>query len=160
MTIPANDFHYFEQINALVQQEPADALDPEIMGPLAAIGMIKGRPFNPDDRMKKILTDAAAIGTATARTLNWRTRESEGFAYYPGSAWVNMLFVGGYDFETPPPMVTKGAQTIPADGLPHLERTKRNVLLRHRHHPSDVHAPAGHRLTISWGVCGFQGRVP
>ena len=88
MTIPANDFHYFEQINALVQQEPADALDPEIMGSLAAIGIIKGKPFNPDDRMKKILTDAAAIGTATARTLNWRTRESQGLAYYPGSAWV------------------------------------------------------------------------
>ncbi len=117
MTIPANDFHYFEQINALVQQEPADALDPEIMGSLAAIGIIKGKPFNPDDRMKKILTDAAAIGTATARTLNWRTRESEGFAYYPGSAWVNMLFVGGYDFETPPPMVTKeGIRPFPPTG--------------------------------------------
>ncbi len=117
MTIPANDYHYFEQINALVQQEPADALDPEIMGSLAAIGIIKGKPFNPDDRMKKILTDAAAIGTATARTLNWRTRESEGFAYYPGSAWVNMLFVGGYDFETPPPMVTKeGVKPFPPTG--------------------------------------------
>ena len=32
MTISANDFHYFEQINALVQHEPIDALDPEIMG--------------------------------------------------------------------------------------------------------------------------------
>jgi len=45
VTIPANDFHYFEQINALVQQEPADALDPEIMGSLAAIGIVKGKPF-------------------------------------------------------------------------------------------------------------------
>ena len=72
MTIPANDFHYFEQIDALVQQEPADALDPEIMGSLAAIGIVKGKPFNPDARMRKILTDAAAIGTATGRTLNWR----------------------------------------------------------------------------------------
>ena len=117
MTIPANDFHYFEQINALVQQEPADALDPEIMGSLAAIGIVKGKPFDPDARMKKILTDAAAIGTATARTLNWRARESEGFAYYPGSAWINMLFVGGYDFETPPPLVTKeGIKPFPPTG--------------------------------------------
>jgi hypothetical protein len=85
MTIPANDFHYFEQINALVQQEPTDALDPEIMGSLAAIGIVKGKPFNPDARMRKILTEAAAVGTATGRTLNWRARESD-FYYYPGSA--------------------------------------------------------------------------
>jgi hypothetical protein len=117
MTIPANDFHYFEQINALVQQEPTDALDPEIMGSLAAIGIVKGKLFNPDARMKKILTDAAAVGTATGRTLNWRPRESEGFAYYPGSAWVNYLFVGGYSFDTPPPLVTKeGIKPFPPTG--------------------------------------------
>jgi hypothetical protein len=107
MTIPANDFHYFEEIDAVVQEEPADALDPEIMGSLAAIGIVKGKPFNPDARMRKILTEAAAVGTATGRTLNWRARESDGFYYYPDSAWTNYLFVGGYNFETPPPLVTK-----------------------------------------------------
>ena len=105
-TIPPNDFSYFEMINDLVQKEPAGALDPEIMGSLAAIGIVKGKPFNPDARMKKILTDAAAIGTAAARTLNWSPRPSEGFYYYPNSAWMNMLCVGGYNFETPPPEVS------------------------------------------------------
>ncbi len=62
-TVPPNDFSYFEMINDLVQKEPVGALDPEIMGSLAAIGIVKGKPFNPDARMKKILTDAAAIGT-------------------------------------------------------------------------------------------------
>src|SRR5208282_3169374 len=100
-TIPPSDFSYFEMINDLIQSEPADALDPEIMGSLAAIGIVKGQPFNPDDRMRKILTDAAAIGAATGRTLNWDSRASEGFYYYPSSAWMNMLFVGGYQFETP-----------------------------------------------------------
>ncbi len=57
--------------------------------------------------MKKILTEAAAMGTATGRTLNWNPRAEEGFRYYPGSAtWINMLFVGGYNFETPPPEVS------------------------------------------------------
>jgi hypothetical protein len=105
-TIPPSDFSYYELINELVQQEPADALDPEIMGSLAAIGIVKGKSFKPDARMKKILTDAAAIGAAVGRTLNWRSRESEGFYYYPSSAWMNMLFVGGYNFETPPPEVS------------------------------------------------------
>ena len=69
-TMPPNDFSYFEMLNDVVQKEPAGALDPEIMGSLAAVGIVKGKPFNPDARMKKILTDAAAIGTAAARTLN------------------------------------------------------------------------------------------
>jgi hypothetical protein len=117
MTAPANDFHYFEQIDALVQQEPAGAQDPEIMGSLAAVGIVKGQKFSPDARMRKILTDAAAIGTATGRTLLWNARASEGFAYYPGSAWINSLFVGGYNFETPPPLVTKdGIKPFPDTG--------------------------------------------
>ena len=69
-TVPPNDFSYFEMINDLVQKEPVGALDPEIMGSLSAIGIVKGKPFNPDARMKKILTDAAAIGTAAARTVD------------------------------------------------------------------------------------------
>ena len=36
-------------------------------GLLAAIGIEKGKPFAPDARMKKILTEAAAVGNATAR---------------------------------------------------------------------------------------------
>ena len=112
-TIPPNDFSYFEMINDIVQKEPADALDPEISGSLAAVGIVKGKPFAPDARMKKILTDAAAIGTAAGRTLNWRSRESEGWAYYPGSAWLNMLWAGGYTFETPPPQVSADGTITP-----------------------------------------------
>ena len=112
-TVPPNDFSYFEVINDLVQKEPVGALGPEIMGSLAAIGIVKGKPFNPDARMKKILTDAAAIGTAAARTLDWRPRPAEGFYYYPNSAWSMMLWVGGYNFETPPAEVSATGTIIP-----------------------------------------------
>jgi hypothetical protein len=112
-TIPPSDFSYFEIINDVVQKEPAGALDPEIAGSLAAIGIVKGQPFKPDARMQKILTDAAAIGSATARTLNWNPREAEGWNYYPGSKWINMLFVGGYNFETPPPQVSADGTITP-----------------------------------------------
>ena len=44
-TIPPNDFSYFEMLNDVVQQEPATALDAELMGPLAAVGIIKDKPF-------------------------------------------------------------------------------------------------------------------
>lgn len=116
-TIPPSDYTFYETISALVQEEPADALDPELTGQMAAIGIVKGKPFAPDARMKKILTDAVNVANATARTLNFNPRESEGFAYYPGSGWFNWLFVGGYNFETPPPMITKeGIKPFPPTG--------------------------------------------
>ena len=67
---------------------------------------MKGKPFNPDARMKKILTDAAAVGNAAGRIFNWRAAEMPGWSLYPNSMWANMLWEGGYDFETPPPAIT------------------------------------------------------
>ena len=116
-TIPANDFGYWEAINALVQQEPAGAGDPETMGLLAAVGIVKGKPFRPGQRMRTILQDAVAVGNATARTIAFAARPEEGFALYPGSAWFNMLFTGGYQFLDPPPEITAdGPVAGPIDG--------------------------------------------
>src|SRR5450631_1367850 len=116
-TIPPSDFSYYEVLNEIVQQEPATSLGEELMGPVAAIGIVKGKPFAPDARMKKILTEAAALGNATSRSLFMNPREAEGWAYYPGSAWWNNMFVGGYEFETPIPSITpEGAKPFPASG--------------------------------------------
>jgi hypothetical protein len=106
-TIPPNDYSFFEMINENVQQEPAGSYDVELSGQLAAIGIVKGKPFNPDERMKKILTDAAAVGNAAGRALNWRYSQAHDWNYYPGSQWGNMLWEGGANFETPPPQLTK-----------------------------------------------------
>jgi hypothetical protein len=107
-TIPPNDVTFFEMINANVQDEPADSYDVELAGQLAAIGISKGKPFKPDERMKKILTDAAALGNATGRVLNWRYAVSHpDWSYYPGSHWGSMLWEGGANFETPPPEFTR-----------------------------------------------------
>jgi hypothetical protein len=107
-TIPPSDYSFFEMINESVQQEPAASYDVELAGQLAAIGIVKGKPFKPDARMKKILTDAAAVGNATGRVLNWRPFQAHpDWAYYPGSSWANMLWEGGANFETPPPMFTR-----------------------------------------------------
>ena len=50
-------------INENVQNEPATSYDVELAGQLAAIGTVKGEAFAPDERMKRILTDAAAGAT-------------------------------------------------------------------------------------------------
>ena len=75
-TIPPNDFSYYEMLNEVVQQEPADSLDPELMGSLAAIGIVKGQPFAPDARMKKILTEAAEVANADLAQPDHESRRS------------------------------------------------------------------------------------
>jgi hypothetical protein len=120
-TIPPNDWSYFEMLNEVVQREPATALDPELMGPIAAIGIVKGKPFAPDARMKKIMTEALAVANATSRSLVFNGRDPS-WAYYPGSAWLNPLFVSGYEFETPIPLVTReGVKPFPPTGYRQLD---------------------------------------
>lgn len=83
-TVHPNDFHYYEEVNNVAQYEPNEAYSPEILGQLASIGIEKGKSLAPDERMKKILTQAAAVGNATARTIAFRSRE-DGTYIYPDS---------------------------------------------------------------------------
>src|SRR5262245_17482338 len=73
-TIGPSDFSSFEYVDRVIQNEPQDSMDPLTLGVLAAIGIEKGKPFAPDARMKKILTEAAAVGDATVRSLTYRCR--------------------------------------------------------------------------------------
>ena len=117
-TVPPSDFSFFELMNEAVQDAPAGSTDAALLGQLAAIGIVKGQPFEPDERMRRTLEEAAAVGSATSRTLFFDPRATEGFAYYDDSAWFNMLWVGGYTFETPPPLVTdEGIKPFPATGI-------------------------------------------
>ncbi len=122
-TIPPSDFGFYEWINENVQAEPATSYDVELSGQLAAIGIVKGKKFAPDERMKKILTDAAAVGQAAGRVLNWRPFDAHPeWAYYPDSMWGNMLWEGGAFFETPPPAFKDGEFTpLPPTGARTLD---------------------------------------
>jgi len=81
----------------VVQEEPGESVDPVTLGFYASIGIQKGKPFAPDARMKKILTEAAVVGDATARAITFRMRLKEAY-YYPNSAWRGG-FIGGYEFK-------------------------------------------------------------
>jgi hypothetical protein len=71
--------------------------------------------------MKKILTEALVVANATTRGMLMRARDPSWF-YYPGSSWNNMLFVGGYEFETPIPRITpEGPKPFPATGYRQME---------------------------------------
>jgi hypothetical protein len=53
--------------------------------------------------MKKILTEAADISDATARTIAFHRQNKDAY-YYPNSAW-QLPFIGGYKFQTEPGML-------------------------------------------------------
>jgi hypothetical protein len=97
-TIHANDLSFYEEVHAVIQEEPVDDLDPEFLGLLAAIGIEKGKPFAPDARMTDILTDAAAVGNATARALVFKTRDPASF-YSKDSAWKTGFIGGSHEFQ-------------------------------------------------------------
>ncbi|NKJ71355.1 DUF1214 domain-containing protein [Rhizobium leguminosarum bv. viciae] len=103
--IPSNfvspgDYSFWTLLNQVIQEEPAGGSDPTTLGLFASIGIEKGKPFAPDERMKKILTDAANIGAVTARTIAFKIRPKDAY-FYPDSAW-RLPFLGGYKFETAP----------------------------------------------------------
>jgi hypothetical protein len=114
-TIPPVDDTYWDLINEVVQ-EPVEAGNHETLGLLASVGIVHGKKFEPDARMRKILSDAVKVGNATARTLSMDPRAQEGWAFYPDSAWFSMMWEG-YEFLTPPPLITpKGVEQSPSDG--------------------------------------------
>jgi hypothetical protein len=98
--IPPADFKFWEYLNKAVQGEPVESLDPIRLGYFASIGIEKGKPFAPDDRMKKILTEAAAVGNATVRAIAFKMRQKEDY-YYENSSW-RLMIEGGHKFETQP----------------------------------------------------------
>jgi hypothetical protein len=121
-TLPPADFGHYELLDALVQLEPAEALDAELAGQFAAIGIVKDETFMPDARLRKILDDAVAVGNAASRTLAVGAHPSDGFRYYDGdSSWWNPLFAGGFEFTNPPPEITaEGVKPYPNKGARQL----------------------------------------
>ena len=96
-TISANDFSFYEELNAVVQNEPADWVDPDVVGLYASIGISKGQPFAPDARMKGILTDAVAVADAIARSNLYASRDSR-TRIYTDRQWFTPFVGGSYQF--------------------------------------------------------------
>ena len=97
-TIHSMDYTFWEEVNSAIQREQAIGLNPEIRGLLASIGIEKGKEFNPDERMKKILTEAAAVGSITARALAAYPRDERFYVYPEERVWTNPFIDRRYDF--------------------------------------------------------------
>jgi hypothetical protein len=100
-TVFPNSLAYFEILNDMIQREPINAIGPEVRGAIASIGIVKGQPFAPDTRMKKLLTEAGTIGNATGRVITYQPR-IDGVFIYPDthSAWSTAFANHNTSFET------------------------------------------------------------
>ena len=99
-TIHSNDFHFFEEMNALIQEEHDDAISRESRGRLALLGITKGRAFEPDQRMQRILSEAAVIGATISRSISWASRDDKVY-FYPDDdrTWFSAFAVGSHIFQ-------------------------------------------------------------
>jgi hypothetical protein len=88
--LPPEDFTVFEMLNEIIQYEPSDLFSKEQLGRLASLGIEKGKPFNPDARMRGILDQGAKQGVAMARTIVYACRDSE-INYWPDRHWEKMF---------------------------------------------------------------------
>lgn len=97
-TVHRMDFGIFEEIDKVIQAEPSSGQNEEILGILAAIGIKKGQRFEPDERMRGILAEAADVGAATVRTIMSKPRDDI-FYFYPGeSVWCDPFPGGSHEW--------------------------------------------------------------
>ncbi len=118
-TVHSNDFHFYEEVNTVIQEEPSEAFSPELLGLLLSIGIEKGKAFKPDERMRKILAEAVAVGNATGRSISFNQEGNEtieGAYIYEDSAWFNP-FLGSYQF------LQDGARVLDARTMFHYPYT-------------------------------------
>jgi hypothetical protein len=83
---PPRGMEYWLRVNDFVQREPIEARDLLFHVMLRPLGIEKGKPFKPNARQAKILTEAALVGEAMAKA-NTADRRFEGVKYRPDSRW-------------------------------------------------------------------------
>jgi hypothetical protein len=97
-TLFPTDERLFHNLADFVQQEPISERDKHMFGMLASIGIEKGKHFNPDARMQKILKKAAATAEGMVRSLSFSPRADNAW-YYEGKHWTLPFLTPNARFE-------------------------------------------------------------
>lgn len=72
-----DNLKFWEVLHQTIEVEPAYTGYHNEYGELAALGIEKGKPFKPDDRMKGILIEAARLGNAQMRVQSFGDRRPD-----------------------------------------------------------------------------------
>jgi hypothetical protein len=84
--MPPRGMEYWRRLDEVIQREPIDERDRFFHAMLKPLGIEEGKPFEPDARQTRILTDAALVGEAMARA-NTFERRFAGVMYRPDAHW-------------------------------------------------------------------------
>ena len=77
---------YWERLHAVYQDEVVDERDRFFLAMLRQLGIERGRPFAPDERLRRILTEASAAGELMAKANSFAKR-FPGARYWPDRQW-------------------------------------------------------------------------
>jgi hypothetical protein len=84
--VPPRGMEYWQRLDEVIQREPLEPRDTFFHAMLRPLGLEKGKPFKPDARQTKILTDGALIGEAMAKA-NSADRRFAGSKYRSDAHW-------------------------------------------------------------------------
>ena len=77
---------YWKRLSDTINKEVVQEHDRVIMAMLKPLGIEKGKPFNPDERQTRILTEAALVGEAMAKANTFEKRLDDVY-YRPDTHW-------------------------------------------------------------------------
>jgi hypothetical protein len=98
ITFPT-DYRYFEILAEHLTAEPSRLRDKAMLGMLAPLGIVHGKPFKPDARVRGILERAAKVGNAMSRTIAYNSRNPNR-VYSEGAKWEWVFLTKSATFET------------------------------------------------------------
>jgi len=93
--LPRDDASAFDQLKALVDTEGSNLADPDWLGMLAPLGIVKGQPFNPDAATRTMLDRAAKTAYKTSRVVGFEENVAgRSLRVYPDRRWINPIADG------------------------------------------------------------------
>ncbi|TMJ27028.1 MAG: DUF1254 domain-containing protein, partial [Alphaproteobacteria bacterium] len=85
-SISPEGFDYWERVAGIVNRIPVDQDGAFLLSLLKPLGIEQGKPFKPDARQKKILTEASRVGWAMDQAISMAPRAADAIIY-PGKHW-------------------------------------------------------------------------
>jgi hypothetical protein len=92
-TLFTDDARYFDDLAWIVEREPEAMFASHERFHLASLGIEKGRPHRPDAARRRLLDEAARLGSAVARANSFAS-EDPAARVYPDRRW-EWAFIGG-----------------------------------------------------------------
>jgi hypothetical protein len=92
------DYGYFEMLAEFAEHEYVGPEDWSMRGMMASLGIVKGQPFEPNERLRDILAAGAEVGIKMAKALRFGDH-LPGTLYYQDRQWHNVLNVFDVEFK-------------------------------------------------------------